>query len=95
MKTKHGRVMQLLTMTIGPIELWAYSTTAEDAALRNRLYDLMGDAARARRVLAARYPGGTAKSDIEKLKSSMVADEGGVIERLAQELAKGRASVTA
>lgn len=95
MKTKHGRVMQLLTMTIGPIELWAYSTTAEDAALRNRLYELMGDAARARRVLAARYPGGTAKSDIEKLKASMVADEGGVIERLAHDLSSGRTAVTA
>ena len=33
---------QLLTSTLGPIELWAFSTTAEDARLRNNLYKELG-----------------------------------------------------
>ncbi|WP_375264148.1 ATP-binding protein, partial [Palleronia sp.] len=59
-----GQVRQELNLTLGPVELWAYSTTAEDVALRNRLYESLGPRL-ARRVLAARYPGGSAKSDIE------------------------------
>jgi intracellular multiplication protein IcmB len=59
-----GEVRQELNLTLGPVELWAYSTTAEDVILRNRLYEEIGPSA-ARQVLASRYPGGSAKTDIE------------------------------
>ena len=36
--TKEGMQTQLLTNTLGPMELWAFSTTVEDAQLRNQLY---------------------------------------------------------
>lgn len=65
-KTKdEGQVRQELLLTLGPAELWAFSTTAEDVALRSRLYEEIGPKM-TRKVLAARYPGGSAKSDIEK-----------------------------
>lgn len=63
-RTKEGQVRQDLILTLGPMELWAFSTTAEDVALRSRLYETVGPAM-ARRVLAARFPGGSAKAQIE------------------------------
>ena len=48
----------------GPAELWAFSTTVEDVALRERLYGTLGPRL-ARKVLARRFPGGTARPDIE------------------------------
>lgn len=59
-----GQVRQELNLTLGPVELWAFSTTAEDVALRSLLYSEIGPRM-ARKVLAMRYPGGSAKSDIE------------------------------
>ncbi len=53
--TKSGINTQLLTNTLGPIELWAFSTTAEDARLRNLLYQKIGPT-EARRVLANLFP---------------------------------------
>lgn len=52
-----GRYEQHLYNTLGPIELWALSTSAEDVAIRNRLYNKIG-AGRARQILASSYPGG-------------------------------------
>lgn len=62
---KEGRHEHLLYNTLGPTEVWAFSTTAEDAALRNMLYEKLG-AVEARRRLAKRYPSGSAKIDIER-----------------------------
>ena len=61
---KDGDCRQKLVLTIGPSELWALSTTAEDVALRDLLYEALG-APEARAVLAARFPGGSAKAEIE------------------------------
>lgn len=63
--TKNGRYEQHLYNTLGPIELWALSTSSEDVAIRSRLYNKIG-AGRARIVLAATYPGGSARDDIRK-----------------------------
>jgi len=60
-----GRYEQHLYNTLGPVELWALSTSSEDVAIRNRLYDLIG-AGRARQMLAAAYPGGSARSEIRR-----------------------------
>src|SRR6185295_5273172 len=62
--TKTGMNTQLLTSTLGPVELWAFSTTAEDARLRNKLYLKIGPA-EARRVLANLFPQGSVKFIIE------------------------------
>jgi len=68
--TKEGINTQLLTSTLGPIELWAFSTTAEDAAIRNKLYDKIGPA-EARRVLSTLFPAGTITKVIEKRLHAM------------------------
>ena len=60
-----GRYEQHLYNTLGPIELWALSTSAEDVAIRSRLYNKLG-ASRARQMLASAYPGGSARSEIRR-----------------------------
>jgi intracellular multiplication protein IcmB len=89
---KDGRHEHVLVNTLGPMELWAFSTTAEDAGLRNRLYGLCGPI-EARRRLAKRFPGGSAKREVEE-RIMRMAEQGkntdeaaeGVIETLAREL---------
>ena len=63
--TNEGRYEQHLINTLGPIELWALSTSAEDVALRNKLYHKLG-AARARRLLAMFFQGGSARQEIRR-----------------------------
>lgn len=63
--TTDGRYEQHLVNTLGPIELWAFSTSSEDVAIRNRLYARLG-AQQARRLLAANFPGGSARSEIRR-----------------------------
>ena len=76
--TKNGMNTQLLTNTLGPIELWAFSTTAEDARLRNKLYVKLGPK-EARRVLANLFPSGSVKSLIES-RLAQLKEQQGVIE---------------
>jgi intracellular multiplication protein IcmB len=75
--TKSGMNTQLLTTTIGPIELWSFSTTAEDTQIRNKLYQHLGPQ-EARRVLANLFPSGSIKSIIET-KLATMKEETGVI----------------
>ena len=90
--TKQGINTQLLTNTIGPIELWAFSTTAEDARIRNELYERIGPA-NARRVLAGMYPSGSiahvVESRLASLKETGLLDDGaskGVFSELIEEI---------
>lgn len=73
--TKSGFNTQLLTNTLGPIELWAFSTTAEDARVRNKLYVKIGPK-EARRVLANLFPSGSVKSLIEKRLATLKEAQG-------------------
>ena len=57
--TKSGNTTQLITLTLGPIEIWALSTTSEDYLLRNYLYKRLGPK-ETRRVLARIFPTGSA-----------------------------------
>jgi len=87
-KTKLGTIVQMLTNTVGPIELWAFSTTQEDVALRNRLYKRIGTSP-ARLILAQEFPLGSAMEKIEAMKMDATEhDDLGAIERLAQQLEK-------
>jgi intracellular multiplication protein IcmB len=63
--TNEGRYEQHLINTLGPIELWALSTSAEDVVIRSRLYSILG-ASMARQVLAANFPGGSARTEIKR-----------------------------
>lgn len=76
--TKNGMNTQLLTSTLGPIELWAFSTTAEDARLRNQLYQRLGPK-EARRVLANLFPSGSVKKLVEE-RLATLKEKQGVIE---------------
>lgn len=76
--TKQGMNTQLLTNTLGPIELWSFSTTAEDARLRNRLYEKIGPK-EARRVLANMFPSGSVKKLIEE-RLALLKEQQGMIE---------------
>jgi intracellular multiplication protein IcmB len=78
--TKNGINTQLLTSTLGPIELWSFSTTAEDSRIRNKLYLKLGPA-EARRVLANLFPGGTVKSLVEA-RLATFKEKAGVIEEV-------------
>lgn len=96
--TNEGRYEQHLINTMGPIELWAVSTSAEDVAIRNRLYGRIG-AGRARQMLASTFPGGSARNEIKR-RIMMRAQGGGeargaatsaVVEEIVEELAQAAA----
>lgn len=76
--TKSGMNTQLLTNTLGPIELWAFSTTAEDARLRNKLYLKLGPK-EGRRLLATLFPSGSVKKLIEE-RLATLKEKVGLIE---------------
>ena len=68
---------------MGPIELWALNTTAEDAYIRNALYKRIGPR-QTRRILAKCYPSGSAMKDIEEALSRQKED-GGFVDEEAQQ----------
>ena len=92
LSTNEGRYEQNLVNTLGPIELWALSTSVEDVTLRNLLYTSLG-AASARQMLAKFFPGGTARQEVRRriilrtekgeIESSAASV---VIQEMAQEL---------
>lgn len=69
-KVDRGWSVHQVVNTLGPMELWAFSTTREDRTLRDRLYRLLGPAA-ARKALAARFPSGSAKAEIERRRAAL------------------------
>ena len=86
---------QMLINSLGPIELWALSTTPGDTALRNRLYDRVGFSEGLRR-LAKVFPRGSALKEIERRKKERLTRgeldtraELGVVDELAAELTDG------
>jgi intracellular multiplication protein IcmB len=91
--TKSGANIQLLTLTLGPIELWAFSTTVEDANVRDQLYRALGPS-RTRRLLATLFPSGTVVKVIQERLEKLKEEEGliseevsvGVLNGLVQEI---------
>lgn len=91
--TKTGVNVQLLTLTLGPVELWAFSTTAEDATVRNHLYRHLGPG-EARRLLAVLFPNGSVAREVEnrlntmKEKIGLIEDEmkESIIEQLINDI---------
>lgn len=73
-RTASGTSQLILTLTIGPQALWAFSTTTEDVTIRNRLYSSLGPAEALRR-LAMRFPGGSAKAEVERRRRAVEDQE--------------------
>lgn len=69
-----GRVQHALRLTLGPMEVWAYSTTHEDVNLRRKLVQQVG-LGNALKVLAAAFPGGSAKSEFERRRKAASQDD--------------------
>lgn len=67
------KIEQVLRLTLGPTEIWAYSTTPTDVSLRRRLSERVG-LGNALRVLAKAYPKGSAQADIQKILGNNAAD---------------------
>lgn len=57
-------IEQIIRLTLGPVEVWAYSTTHEDVILRRILTDDIG-LNNALRILSTEFPGGSAKDYIQ------------------------------
>lgn len=91
--TKNAVYSQLFTMTAGAMRLWALSTTSEDRKLRSLLYAAMPRPL-ARNALAKRFPSGSCKRLVERLKAEEFSDVefvdddmvASVIERIASEM---------
>jgi len=79
--------------SLGPIEIWAFSTTAEDVQLRNRLSEAVGPR-EARQILGRVFPGGSAKAEIERrvreLADALGAESAtvGVVDEMVEQLAR-------
>lgn len=63
--TNEGRYEQFLINTLGPVELWALSSSSEDMIIRSELYTRIGPI-KARNILAQLYPSGSARSEIKR-----------------------------
>lgn len=72
-KTEKGVLSQILYTKPGPVEMWAYSTSANDTAVRDALYTKLGTK-RALQFLAKEFPGGSARPLIEKMRLQMGED---------------------
>jgi intracellular multiplication protein IcmB len=65
LSTNEGRYEQHLVNTLGPVELWALSTSSEDVKIRDSLYAALG-ASLARNLLSQFFPGGSARNEIKR-----------------------------
>ncbi|MCR5815087.1 MAG: hypothetical protein K6G15_11445 [Desulfovibrio sp.] len=74
-RTALGESILHLTNCAGGYARWAFSTTAEDMRLRNRLYDAVG-LPRALACLARYYPQGSVKEEIERRKALLAEGRG-------------------
>ncbi|MBQ7456211.1 MAG: hypothetical protein IJS54_01165 [Desulfovibrio sp.] len=70
-KTVEGECVQSVTNSAGSLALWAFSTTAEDMRVRDRLYQRLG-CGETLLLLHTHYPKGTIKEEIERRKAVMV-----------------------
>lgn len=101
-KMKDGQHEHILVNTLGPEEIWAYSTSQQDVALRTRVYEAVGPA-EGRRRLGIYYPGGSAMIEIIKranaaiMNSEISSDDAqfGAIGEIAAEIIAGNHSITA
>lgn len=100
-RMRDGQHEHVLINTLGPREIWAYSTSQIDRAIRSRLSEILGPR-EARRRLGAAYPGGSAATEINRRAklATMRSDDlnednakAGAVDELVREIAEGRHTV--
>lgn len=67
------QIQQVIRLTLGGSEIWAYTTTPQDVSLRRRMSQKVG-LNNALRILTKQYPNGSAKADIQLLLSDNAVD---------------------
>lgn len=72
-QTKEAYYSLFLYSTISPLEYWAFTTTAEDVTLKDRLTEALSSPNKARLILSKKFPNGV-KSEIERILTT-TADE--------------------
>lgn len=98
-KTTHGEFSHLLAAPLGPYEMWAFTTSPDDAQLRDRLTQAIGFD-HAMRVLVRSYPGGSAAAEIEARRKAMGVrglfdgEQGSVLTKMTQELVEAAPVLT-
>jgi intracellular multiplication protein IcmB len=75
LQVDNAKYEQMLVNTLGPIELWALSTTPGDTGLRNRLYEKLGSDEALRR-LARIFPSGSALKEMALERGSCMMTTG-------------------
>lgn len=60
------RLEQVLRLSLGPSEIWAFTTKPQDVSLRKRVSSRIG-LSNALKILAVEYPRGSAKADMMRL----------------------------
>jgi len=85
-KTKTGNYSHFLYLSLSPIELWAFNTTAEDVVLREKISKKVGPK-KARIILAKTLPNGSAKEYMEEMVKNGDVN-GSVIDALADKILK-------
>ena len=69
-KTTKGLLSQILYSRVGPVEAWAYSTSPNDAAIRDALYSRFGTR-KSLEFLSKEFAGGSARPMIEQMRLRM------------------------
>ena len=81
-----GTLARVLKNALGPIELWALNSTANDRPLREILYDAVGGVT-ARSILAETFKQGTAEKLIAlRQKQAGEADSTNIVRTIANDL---------
>jgi intracellular multiplication protein IcmB len=73
-KTTKGESWLFAKNKIGPVRLWALTSTLEDRAVRKELYAMTGDVNTALSILAARFPNGSCSDYWRQISGMMDAD---------------------
>lgn len=88
--TKRGTFTHHLVNTIGPRELWAFSTSVVDTSVRDPLYKRLGPVL-ARDILSRVYPGGTVENEVAKrlaAKNALGDTQSSVTDDIIEDLVK-------
>jgi intracellular multiplication protein IcmB len=90
-KTVKGLVTQMLYHTASPLEMWAFNSSAIDAAVRSEVAAQLGDYWQALRALAKQHPSGSVRKVLEGRKLRMdetdQVEEGGLTITIGREIA--------
>ena len=84
-KTTKGESWLFAKNRIGPVRLWALTSTLEDRAVRNELYAMTGDVNTALSILAARFPNGSC-GDYWRQISGMMDADANIAQHIAERL---------